>query len=73
MSTKTTTAVARPALSYRDRTFILEFLANGGNAMAAYRQSFPRASQPTVHAEAHRYLAKPRIRSAIDKASVLDP
>lgn len=56
------------------RVFVEEYMANGGNATAAYKASHPRCkSEKAAGVEGHRLLANPRIHAMIATRQQADP
>lgn len=54
------------ALSPEDRTFVLAYLANGGNGTRAYLAAHPEAKVTTAATEAWKRLRNPEIRRALE-------
>lgn len=54
-------------LKAEHKHFILEYLANGYNATAAYAQAYPNAKRSTAGVEGFRLLKDPRIKAVIEK------
>lgn len=54
-------------LTHREQLFVLEYLANGYNATAAYRSVHPKCSQRTAEVEGSRTLRKPAVSAFIDQ------
>jgi hypothetical protein len=66
-SSRPETGQSPAALRASRRRFVLEFLANGGNATRAYLATHPEASVRTAGTEGWRLLKNPEIAAAIEK------
>ncbi len=54
-------------LSPTEEAFVLEYLANGLNALRAYQAVHPRATKNTAAVEGHRTLKKPNVQKFMER------
>lgn len=55
----------RPSLTCNQLLFLNEYMANGRNAVQAYRKIHPRSSYNAAHVEASRTLHKPTVQAEL--------